>query len=181
MAKAVEKGSFKKEAAEAIFQNISFTTDYGKLRDADFIIEAAFEEVDVKHKIFDQCQELCPKETIFTSNSSHIVPEKIFEKMRDRSQCLSIHYFYPAEKNILVEIIPGKDTDPYLVEYLMRLYESIGKAPIEVKSRYSYAVDPVFEGLFLATALTVERGLASTKQCVWDRSQFRISPAGISY
>ncbi|MDO9350472.1 MAG: enoyl-CoA hydratase-related protein, partial [Deltaproteobacteria bacterium] len=69
-----------------------------------------------------------------------------------------------AERNILVEIVPGKDTDPALTEYLMKFYEFIGKAPIKVKSRYGYAVDPIFEGLFEATALTVEKRLASVKQ-----------------
>jgi enoyl-CoA hydratase/3-hydroxyacyl-CoA dehydrogenase len=164
MAKAAEKGVFKKEEADAIFKNMLFTTDYGKLSDADFVIEAAFERMDVKHKIFDQCQEACPKNAIFASNSSHMVPEEIFYKMKDKSRCLVIHYFFPAERNILVEIVPGKDTDPSLIEYLMKLYEFIGKAPIKVKSRYGYAVDPIFEGLFLATALTVEKGLASIKQ-----------------
>ncbi|MDI7261062.1 MAG: 3-hydroxyacyl-CoA dehydrogenase/enoyl-CoA hydratase family protein [Thermodesulfobacteriota bacterium] len=164
MAKAAEKGIFKKEVADAIFKNMLFTTDYGKLSDADFVIEAAFERMDVKHKIFDQCQEVCPKGAIFASNSSHMVPEEIFEKVNDRSRCLVIHYFYPAERNILVEIVPGKDTNPSLVEYLMKLYEFIGKAPIQVKSRYGYAIDPIFEGLFLATALTVEKGLANIKQ-----------------
>ena len=164
MAKAAEKGIYKKEEAEAIFKNMVFTTDYGQLADADFIIEAAFERMDVKHKIFDQCQEVCPKTAIFASNSSHMVPEEIFQKMKIKKRCLVIHYFYPAERNILVEIVPGKDTDPALVRYLMKLYEFIGKAPIKVKSRYGYAVDPIFEGLFLATALTVERGLATIKQ-----------------
>ena len=164
MAKAAEKRIYKKEEADAIFKNMLFTTDYGQLADADFVIEAAFERMDVKHKIFDQCQEACPKTTIFASNSSHMVPEEIFKKMKDRSRCLVIHYFYPAERNILVEVVPGKKTDPALVEYLMKLYEFTGKAPIKVKSRYGYAVDPIFEGLFLATALTVERGLATVKQ-----------------
>jgi enoyl-CoA hydratase/3-hydroxyacyl-CoA dehydrogenase len=164
MAKAAEKGIYKKEEADAIFKNMTFTTDYGKIADADFVIEAAFEKEDVKHKIFDQCQEACPKTAIFASNSSHMVPEEIFKKMKDKSRCLVIHYFYPAERNMLVEIVPGKDTDPTLVEYLMKLYEFIGKAPIKVKSRYGYAVDPIFEGLFEATALTVEKGLASVKQ-----------------
>jgi enoyl-CoA hydratase/3-hydroxyacyl-CoA dehydrogenase len=164
MAKAAEKGIFKKDEADAIFKNMLFTTDYGKLADADFVIEAAFERMDVKHKIFDQCQEVCPKTAVFASNSSHMVPEEIFQKTKNKKRCLVIHYFYPAERNILVEIVPGKDTDPALVEYLMKLYEFIGKAPIKVKSRYGYAVDPIFEGLFLATALTVEKGLASIKQ-----------------
>ncbi|NWG01573.1 MAG: 3-hydroxyacyl-CoA dehydrogenase/enoyl-CoA hydratase family protein [Syntrophaceae bacterium] len=164
MAKAAEKGIFKKEVADAIFKNMLFTTDYGKIADADFVIEAAFEREDVKHKIFDQCQSTCPGSAIFASNSSHMEPEVIFQKMNDKSRCLVIHYFYPAERNILVEIVPGKDTDPTLIEYLMKLYEFIGKAPIKVKSRYGYAVDPIFEGLFEATALTVEKGLATVKQ-----------------
>ncbi len=164
MAKASERGIFKKEAAEAIFKNMFFTTDYGTLADADFVIEAAFERTDVKHKIFSRCQTVCPKTTIFASNSSHMVPEEIFQEMKDKSRCLVIHYFFPAERNLLLEVVPGKDTDPVLVEYLMKLYEFIGKAPIQVKSRYGYAVDPIFEGLFLATALTVEKGLASIKQ-----------------
>ncbi|MBS3907261.1 MAG: 3-hydroxyacyl-CoA dehydrogenase/enoyl-CoA hydratase family protein [Syntrophaceae bacterium] len=164
MAKAAEKKFFKKEAADAIFKNILFTTDYGKIADADFVVEAAFEREDVKHKIFDQCQASCPKTAIFASNSSHMEPEVIFGKMEDKNRCLVIHYFFPAERNILVEIVPGKDTDPALTEYLMKLYEFIGKAPIKVKSRYGYAVDPIFEGLFEATALTVEKGLANVKQ-----------------
>jgi enoyl-CoA hydratase/3-hydroxyacyl-CoA dehydrogenase len=164
MAKAAEKRIYKKEEADAIFKNMLFTTDYGQLADADFVIEAAFERMDVKHKIFDQCQDACPKTTIFASNSSHMVPEEIFEKMKEKSRCLVIHYFFPAERNILLEIVPGKETDPALTEYLMKLYEFIGKAPILEKSRYGYAVDPIFEGLFEAAALTVEKGLANIKQ-----------------
>jgi len=164
MMKAAEKGVFKKDDADAIFKNMLFTTDYGKLSDADFIVEAAFERADVKHKIFDQCQEACPKTAIFASNSSHMEPEVIFEKIKDKSRCFVIHYFSPAESNILLEVVPGKETNPALVEFLMKLYEFIGKAPIREKSRYGYAVDPIFEGLLLATALTVEKGLATLKQ-----------------
>ena len=164
MAKAAEKGIFKKEVADAIFKNMLFSTDYGKISDADFVIEAAFERMDVKHKIFDQCQAACPKTAIFASNSSHMEPEEIFEKMKDKGRCLVIHYFFPAERNLWVEIVPGKDSQPALVEYLMKLYEFIGKAPTLVKSRYGYAGSTVFEGLLLATALTVEKGLATIKQ-----------------
>ena len=73
-------------------------------------------------------------------------PEVIFKKMEDKRRCLVIHYFFPAERNILLEIVPEKETDPVLTEYLMKLYEFIGKAPILAKSRYGYAVNPIFEG-----------------------------------
>ena len=164
MAKAAEKKIYKKEEADAIFRNIIFTTDYAKLTDADLLIEAAFENLDVKHKIFAQLEEICPKTAILASNSSHIPPEEIFPKMKDKSRCLVLHYFFPAERNILLEIIPMKETDPVLVDYSMKFYEFIGKAPIRVKGRFGYAVNPFFEGMFLATILTIEKGLATVKQ-----------------
>lgn len=164
MVKAAEKGIYKKEVADAIFQNLTFTTDYQALSDADLVIEAAFESIEVKDRIFSRCEEVCPKTAILASNTSHIVPDEIFSKMRDKTRCLAIHYFFPAERNIALEIIPGKETDPGLVEYLMKFYEFIGKAPIEVKSRYGFALNPIFEGVFLAAALVVEKGIASVKQ-----------------
>ena len=164
MAKAVEKKVFRKEESDAVLKNMLFTTDYGTLSDADMVIEAAFERMDVKQRIFDQCQEVCPKTAIFASNSSHMVPEEIFTNMKDKSRCLVIHYFFPAERNILLEVIPTKDTDSSLVDFVMKFYEFVGKAPILVRSRYGYAVNPIFEGVFLAAALTVEEGLANVKQ-----------------
>jgi enoyl-CoA hydratase/3-hydroxyacyl-CoA dehydrogenase len=164
MAKATEKGIFKKEAAEAIIKNMLFTTDYNALSDADLVIEAAFESIDVKNKIFTKCEEICPKTAILASNTSHMVPDEIFSKMKDKNRCLALHYFFPAERNIAFEIIPAKETDPALLEYLMKFYEFIGKASIYVKSRYGFALNPIFEGIFLAAALVVEKGMATVKQ-----------------
>lgn len=164
IAKAVEKKVYKKEEGDAIFKNILFTTDYGKLTDADLVIEAAFERLDVKHKIFAQLEETCPKTAILASNSSHIPPEEIFPNMKEKSRCLVLHYFFPAERNILLEVVPMKETDPAIVEYSMKFYEFIGKAPIKVKSRFGFAVNPFFEGMFLATILAIEKGLATVKQ-----------------
>jgi enoyl-CoA hydratase/3-hydroxyacyl-CoA dehydrogenase len=162
--KTVEKKIYKKEEGEAIFRNILFTTDYGKLSDADLVIEAAFERSDVKHKIFAQLEETCPKTAILASNSSHIPPEEIFPNVKDKTRCLVLHYFFPAERNILLEIVPMKETDSALVEYSMKLYEFIGKAPIMVKSRFGFAINPFFEGNFLAGVLMAEKGLGTVKQ-----------------
>jgi len=162
--KALERGSFKKELADKILEHMLFTTDYNNISDADLVIEAAYEKIDVKQKIFNQCENICHEATILASNSSHMVPEEIFKELKNKKRCLIIHYFFPAERNPLIEIVPSSETDPSLVEYLMKFYEFIGKAPIKVKSRYGYAVNPVFEGLFLSSALAVEKGLASVRQ-----------------
>jgi enoyl-CoA hydratase/3-hydroxyacyl-CoA dehydrogenase len=164
LAKAAEKKIYKKEEADAMFRNIEFTLDYGKLADADLLLEAVYETLEDKHKVFAKLEEICPKTAIFASNSSHMTPEDIFPKMKDKSRCLVLHYFFPAERNILLEIVYMKETDPALVDYAMKLYEFIGKAPIQVKSRFGYAVNPFFEGVFLAGALVAEKGLATVKQ-----------------
>ncbi|MBN1222793.1 MAG: enoyl-CoA hydratase/isomerase family protein [Candidatus Aminicenantes bacterium] len=162
--RGIKTGAFKKEEVDSMTSNLTWTTDYSQLDGADLVIEAATEDVGIKRKIFAQLEKTCPETAILASNSSHMEPEYIFEDMIHKERCLVIHYFFPAERNIVVEIVPGKDTDEAITLYLLQFYEQIGKAPIKVKSRYGYAVDPIFEGIFLAAALLVEKRFGTVKQ-----------------
>ncbi len=162
--RGVRTGAFKKEEAESMINNLTWTTDYSQLKGADFVIEAATEDRGIKGKIFSELENIFPETTIFASNSSDMEPELIFEKIKNRERCLVIHYFFPAERSIIVEIVPGKDTASDVVDFLMKFYEQIGKAPIKVKSRYGYAIDPIFEGIFLASAFMVEKGMGTVKE-----------------
>lgn len=162
--RGVRSKSFKEDEAAAMIENITWTSDYSQLEGADFVIEAATEDRNIKGKIFAQLEDICPETAIMASNSSHLEPEVIFAEARHKNRCAVIHYFFPAERSIMVEIVPGKDTSEDITDFLMKFYEQIGKAPIQVKSRYGYAVDPIFEGLFLAAARMVEQGIGSVKQ-----------------
>jgi enoyl-CoA hydratase / 3-hydroxyacyl-CoA dehydrogenase len=164
IAKGRESGAFTPEVAERMGRLLSFTTDYEQLRGSNLVIEAATENLDVKRRIFAQLEELCGQAAILASNSSHIEPDDLFASLGARNRALVIHYFFPADRNALVEIVPGRETDPALVDTLMALYEAIGKVPVRVGGRYGFAVNPVFEGLFLAAALAVEEGLGSTRE-----------------
>ncbi len=162
--RGVEAGAFTPEQGAAMKANVTFTEDYGSLQDADFVIEAATEDLEVKRRIFSQLENLAARNAILASNSSHLEPESIFEELRDPSRASVVHYFFPAERNPLVEIVPGEGTDEDAVSWLLDFYEAIGKVPIRVESRYGYAVDPIFEGLFQAAALAVEEGLGTTRE-----------------
>src|SRR5688572_15703142 len=162
--KGAETGSFKPDEAEAMFRNITFTADLAALKGADFIVEAASERPDIKQGIFEKLEGLVSPDAILASNSSHMEPEVIFEKTKRRDRALVIHYFFPAERNLVVEVVPGTDTSPAVADFCMAFYEAIGKAPIRVKSRYGYALDPIFEGLFLASLLMADAKIASPKQ-----------------
>ncbi len=162
--RGVRSGAFTKEEVDAMLSNLTWTTDYAQLNDVNFVIEAATEDVGIKRKIFAELEKFCPETAILASNSSHMEPEVIFEEITNKERCLVIHYFFPAERSIIVEIVPGKDTAPEVTDFLLNFYEQIGKAPIKVKSRYGYAIDPIFEGIFLAGALLIEKGIATVEQ-----------------
>ncbi|MBI3272910.1 MAG: 3-hydroxyacyl-CoA dehydrogenase/enoyl-CoA hydratase family protein [Planctomycetes bacterium] len=162
--KGVETGAFKRDQADRILANLSFSADPDALRGADFVVEAATERLEVKRGIFASLEDRVGPDTILASNSSHLEPETIFEGLRHPERSLVIHYFFPAERNPLVEVVPGARTEATIWSFCLRFYEAIGKVPIRVGSRYGYAVDPIFEGLFLAAALLVESGTASPKQ-----------------
>lgn len=164
VAKGKESGAFAEDMAASMLEHVKFTMDYGQLADADLIVEAATEDLGLKGKIFGQLEKQCPPSTIFASNSSHLEPEAIFSSIENKARTAVVHYFFPAERNIMVEVVPGKDTDPNLADWLLAFYEEIGKCPIRVGSRYGYAIDPIFEGIFLAAARLVEQGLGTTKE-----------------
>ena len=162
--KGGQTGAFKPDEVEGMKNHVLFTSDYNELKGADLVVEAATENLPLKKRIFGQIEELVSQDTILTSNSSHLEPERIFDELKLKGRSLCTHYFFPAERNPAIEIIPGKDTSPETTEFMMRFYEKIGKIPIKVGSRYGYAVDPVFEGLLLACIQCVDAGLGDTKQ-----------------
>ncbi len=162
--KGVDAGAFKPEFAQSMLDSLTFTSDYSALAGAGLVVEAATEDLGIKHKIVAQLEELCGDETILASNSSHMEPEVIFEPANVAARTVVIHYFFPAERNPMVEVVPSAQTDDEVTDWLLDFYETIGKAPIRVESRYGFAVDPIFEGLFEAAALGVEAGWGTVKE-----------------
>ncbi|MDP7035537.1 MAG: 3-hydroxyacyl-CoA dehydrogenase NAD-binding domain-containing protein [Planctomycetota bacterium] len=162
--KGVESGAFKPKQAETMIEAVSWTTDLSDLGSANLVIEAASEDLGLKQKIFGDLEEIVSEKTIFASNSSHLEPERIFAKLTHPRRSMVVHYFFPAERNPLVEVVPSNMTDPELTRSILHFYEDIGKVPLQIGSRYGYAVDPIFEGIFQAALLAVEEGLGDHKQ-----------------
>ena len=162
--KGAESGAFKPHQVEGMKSHVTFTSDYGQLKDVDLVVEAATEDLMLKRRIFRQVEALVSPQALLTSNSSHIEPERIFEELQIKGRALCAHYFFPADRNPAMEIIPMKDTNPETTDFMLRFFETIGKFPIRVGSRYGYAVDPLFEGLCLACIQCLDAGLGNTKQ-----------------
>jgi enoyl-CoA hydratase / 3-hydroxyacyl-CoA dehydrogenase len=162
--RGVESGAFKPEQGERMKAACVFTSDYEKLRGAELVVEAATEDVAIKGKIFSQVASLAAEGALLLSNSSHLEPEAIFEPIADKGRTSVVHYFFPAERNRALEVVPGAETSPEVAAWLLRFYEEIGKVPVQIGSRYGYAIDPLFEGLLQTSALLLEAGVGTAKE-----------------
>ena len=164
IARGVEARAFRADVAEAMLACISYTSNYDEISGSSLVLEAATEDEGIKDAIFTQLDAICDENAIFLSNSSHMRPEVIFRNTSNPGRCLVAHYFFPAERNPIVEIIPGKDTDTMLTANLLGMYEAIGKVPMEVASSYGYAIDPIFEGLIQNAILCLQKGYGTVKE-----------------
>jgi enoyl-CoA hydratase/3-hydroxyacyl-CoA dehydrogenase len=162
--KGVEAGAFKPEQAEKMKNGLIFSSDYENVRGSELVIEAATEDENIKDKIFCQVESLTDDNCTYLSNSSHMQPEVIFRNIKNKSRCLVAHYFFPAEINPVVELVPGKETNANLLSLLLGFYETIGKVPIKVKSSYGYAIDPIFEGICQTAIMCFEKGWGNEKE-----------------
>ena len=164
ISKGVETGAFKADVAELMNKSITYSSDYNLIKGSGIVLEAATEDGRIKDLIFKQVEALTDDSCLFLSNSSHMQPEVIFRNIANKKRCLVTHYFFPADRNPVVEVVPGKDTNPQITADLLGFYEAIGKVPIEVGSSYGYAIDPIFEGLCELAILCLEKGYGTIKE-----------------
>jgi len=154
-----ETGVFRPGGMEAVEKSITFTQDRSLLMGCDLVIEAVTEDLAVKQSVFEDIERLVPPHAILASTTSHLEPQRIFERLRRPERSLVHHFFFPAERNPLIEIVSWPKTT--VAGWCRHFYEAMGKVPVEVKGRFGYAVNPIFEGLFLAAMLIEEKGCSA--------------------
>ncbi len=162
--KDTEKGILTAAESEKIKSALVYSSNYENICNSQIVVEAATENENIKDSIFLQVEQLTGDSCIYLSNSSHMQPEVIFRNIKNKSRCLVAHYFFPADRNPVVEIVPSEKTDNGITLQLLEFYKSIGKHPIKVKSSYGYAIDPIFEGLCETAILCLEKGWGNEKQ-----------------
>ncbi|NUC70926.1 enoyl-CoA hydratase/isomerase family protein [Haloterrigena sp. SYSU A558-1] len=122
------------ESAETVLERIDTTTDLeAAVADADLVIEAAPEELDLKHDIFSDLEEYTGEDTLLATNTSSLPITDIAEAVDTPERVLGLHFFNPPVKMDLVEVIYGRDTSDEAAEAGYEWVESIGKTPIYVR------------------------------------------------
>lgn len=157
----VKKGKVKHEEMSKTLANIKGTVDYNELKDCDLIIEAVFEEMEVKKEVFEKLESVCKKECIFTSNTSTLSITELAKFTKRENNFAGLHFFNPAQINRLVEVIPGEKTPFELTIALTELSRINGKFPIIVKDSPGFAVNRFFVPFLNEACRIYEEGKAN--------------------
>ncbi|WRO21422.1 3-hydroxyacyl-CoA dehydrogenase family protein [Metallumcola ferriviriculae] len=127
----VAKGKLSEEEAKAARERLTFTESLAEAaRDADFVIEAAVEKLELKRKIFADLDRICPKHAILATNSSYIVSSKICDATERPEKVCNVHFFNPALVMKLVEVVKGAHVSDETVETAVAVCEKMNKVPV---------------------------------------------------
>jgi enoyl-CoA hydratase/3-hydroxyacyl-CoA dehydrogenase len=160
-AKAVAKGKMSKPEADAVTSNLVGTINYDSIADADWILEAATENIGLKRKIFAAVESVVHRDAVITSNTSSLPAAEIFSQMKYPGRATVTHFFAPAWRNPVVEVIRWRHANPAIVEYLRWLFCSTGKVPLITDDVPCFMLDRIFDNWCNESALLLDRATAA--------------------
>ncbi|BBO93442.1 3-hydroxyacyl-CoA dehydrogenase family protein [Desulfosarcina ovata] len=161
--KAVEKGRFPAEERDAVLDRIVPTGDYEPMADADLVVEAVFEKIELKKAILSEADQVCKPECVLATNTSSIPITLLSTAVSEarRPRFVGAHFFAPAFVMKLVEVIPGLETSDETVDVVMEACRQIKKNPILVKDTAGFVVNRMLFALFNEAVRLVDEGVAS--------------------
>lgn len=130
IAEGVRRGKTEPEKAESANRHMRLTTDLAQAAQVDLVIEAVPEDLDIKRKVFRQLDAEAPPQTILASNTSSLSISVIAAATQRPGRVIGLHYFNPAHRMKLVEIIRGDLTHEDTVSACQKYVESLGKIPV---------------------------------------------------
>lgn len=162
LSKSVEKGKMTAEAKDATLARIKGTTKMEDLSDVDFIIEAAFEDMEVKKQIFGDLDRLTRKEVILGTNTSSMSITEIAKSTSRPEKVVGVHFFNPVPLMRLVEVVKGYLTDDETVAITSDLSKKLGKEAVVVKVDVpAFIVNRLMIPHFIEAMKLLEMGVAS--------------------
>jgi 3-hydroxybutyryl-CoA dehydrogenase len=161
--KLVSKGKLDEAGKAAITGKITFTTQLSDAADADLVVEAAVENLDIKKSVFAELDALCKPETIFATNTSSISITAIAAATKRADKFIGMHFFNPATVMKLVEVIKGANTSQETFDAVYALAKEVGKDPVEVAEAPGFVVNKILIPMINEAIGLVETGVASVE------------------
>lgn len=162
----VAKGKLAQQDAEQALANLSFTPSLEEaVGDADFVIEAAVEKIEVKRKLFADLDRIAPPHAILATNSSFIVSSKVADVTNRPDKICNMHFFNPALVMKLVEVVQGPHTSPETAQVTMDLCKKLGKLPVLLKKEiYGFVVNRILVALQYEAQYLVDMDITTPEE-----------------
>lgn len=161
---SVEKGKLKAAEAEQKISLVAGASNYEGLGETDLVVEAVFEEMDVKRKVFTALDAACPPRTVLASNTSSLSISAIGATTRRPKQVVGMHFFNPVYAMKLVEVIPGLDSSSKVVQDVIDFSQRLAKTAIRVQESPGFVVNRLLMPYLNEAAIALQEGAALAKE-----------------
>ena len=158
-AKLVAKEKMTQEKADAIMAKITPGLKEDLCADCDLIVEAAFEDMQVKKTTFAELDKICKADCVFASNTSSLSITEIGNGLS--RPMVGMHFFNPADRMKLIEVIAGVNTPAETVDRIKQISEEIGKTPVQVNEAAGFVVNRILIPLINEAAFIKMEGVSN--------------------
>ncbi|WP_312912508.1 3-hydroxyacyl-CoA dehydrogenase family protein [Natronosalvus caseinilyticus] len=160
----IERDKVTREEADATLERLSGTTDLAEaVEDADLVIEAVPEDLDLKKGTLEDVEALVDDETIIATNTSSLSITEIANAAERDGRVIGLHFFNPVHIMGLVEIVVAEQTDDDTVEFAHEFVDEIGKTPVEVTDSPGFASSRLGVALGVEAIRMVQEGVADPR------------------
>ncbi len=143
-AKMTASGRISEDQQHQRLAQISGSCDHASLAQVDLVIEAAFEDLEVKHSIFSSLDQHCHPGAILATNTSYLDIEAIASAVREPSRVVGMHFFSPAHIMKLLEVVRTSQTSAVVVATMMKLGKQLGKRTVLVGNGFGFAANRMY-------------------------------------
>ena len=161
--KLVNKGKKTAEEVETTMANLSVSVNMEEAKYADLVIEAAYENMELKKEIFSKLDIICSQDTILASNTSSISITQIASATKKPERVAGMHFFNPVPVMKLVEIVKGYKTADNIIQTLRQVAEKMEKVPVVCKDSAGFIVNRMFDPMLNEAAFLVYENIASVE------------------
>ncbi|EKN63283.1 3-hydroxyacyl-CoA dehydrogenase NAD-binding domain-containing protein [Schinkia azotoformans] len=161
--RSIEKGRLTTEKKTQLEQLLTVTTDWNRIADAEFLIEAISENIDLKKEVFKEISQVVSENAIIASNTSGLSITEVASVVPNPSRVIGCHFFNPVPVMKLVELIRGYDTSEQTYEKTKKIVVSLGKESIEVNESPLFAVNRILVPMINEAIFVLQEGVASAE------------------
>ncbi|HLN75438.1 MAG TPA: 3-hydroxybutyryl-CoA dehydrogenase, partial [Nocardioidaceae bacterium] len=161
--RAVKRGKLSADEQEALVGRVTFTTDISDVKDADLVVEAVVEHLDVKEQVFRRLDEIVRPEAILATNTSSLSVTEISTATAHPGRVVGIHFFNPAPVQKLVEIVRTVVTEPDVLEDVAQVVQKLDKTPVICGDKAGFIANTLLFG-YLNHAVSMYEGHYASRE-----------------